>query len=124
MPYKDKNKQKAYQNQWMKRRRERILKKLHMDTCIECGSTENICIHHEDPEKKVSHRIWSWKETRILNELKKCKPLCKKCHNQHHLKKEIVHGSHTGYSHYGCRCPECTKAHREYQRSWSKKKNQ
>jgi hypothetical protein len=35
--------------------------------------------------------------------------------------KKVSHGTHSGYSHGGCRCRICTEAHREYQREFYRK---
>lgn len=77
MPYKDLTQQRAYQLKWMHARRRQRLAGL---ICVRCGSSEDIEIDHIDPSKKVSHRIWSWKEKRYQAEIKKCQPLCGACH--------------------------------------------
>jgi len=78
MPYADKKKQLEYQRKWMKARREQWLKE--NGPCVDCGSWENLQVDHDDPEDKVTHRIWSYsKEERDL-ELEKCEVRCKRCH--------------------------------------------
>lgn len=104
MPYSDKKKQREYQRKWAKRRRSK-----YVTQCIDCGSNDELEVHHKDPEQKVSHRIWSWKEDRILEELSKCDILCRECHDkQHGLITNPGCGTLSKYS-YGCRCDLCKK---------------
>jgi 5-methylcytosine-specific restriction endonuclease McrA len=49
-------------------------------SCVVCGATKRLEIDHIDPKTKTSHRIWSWKDSRRIKELKKCQVLCKQCH--------------------------------------------
>lgn len=77
MPYKDKNKQLAYQREWMRQRRATYFEG---KVCTHCGSGGELELDHIDPFTKVSHNIWSWKESRRLEELAKCQVLCKPCH--------------------------------------------
>lgn len=80
MGYKDPTKQAAYQNDWMKRRRQEWL-----DTngpCAHCGSADDLRVDHVDASQKVSHRIWSWAKERREIELAKCQVLCNDCHQK------------------------------------------
>lgn len=128
MPYKDKAVQSAWQNAWMKRRRQAWLDE--NGPCIDCGSDIDLEVHHKDPAQKIDHKVWSWREERRLAELAKCVVKCKKCHQgQHHeeMRKPIVHGSingYKGYKGYGCRCDKCTEAVKLYQREYIKRKKQ
>lgn len=106
---------KEYQRDWVKNRRKKLL--TGMGPCVFCGSTEDIEIHHINPDAKESHKIWSWKEERAKAELKQCIPMCKDCHSLFHtfLKmKPIEHGTLHAYQRYGCRCEECKKARSDY----------
>jgi len=47
-----------------------------------CGSTDTLEIHHPDPEKKVSHKVWSWAKEKRDTELSKCIVLCEDCHKK------------------------------------------
>ena len=77
MPYKDWSRQRDYQKAWKRARKAEFLGSAR---CYNCGSTEDLQLHHLDPEQKQSHRIWSWSRERILTELSKCVILCYECH--------------------------------------------
>ena len=79
MPYKDPEKQKKFQREWLQKRRERVFKG---KKCKYCGSTKNLVLHHRDSNKKVDHRIWSWAPERFMKELKKCDIVCQSCNNK------------------------------------------
>lgn len=125
MPYRDKDKQRAWQNAWMKKRRQVWIEE--NGPCA-CGSEVDLEIHHKDPTKKVTHRVWSWRQDRRLKELAKCIVECKQCHRGKHneeMRKPISHGTFTGYVNHKCRCSECTLANTEHARAWrSKQKTQ
>ncbi len=79
MAYKDKDKQREYQKQWVaKRRADFFADKL----CTKCDSAKNLELDHIDPALKLSHSIWSWSEKRRLEEIKKCQILCEDCHKE------------------------------------------
>lgn len=113
MPYRDKEQQREYQRQWMADRRAKYVA-LHGGKCVDCERAEFLEFDHEDPSEKISHRIWSWSEVRIEEELGKCKLRCK----HHHSKKSIAernypkrkHGTNLMYG-IGCRCAACKQAH-------------
>jgi 5-methylcytosine-specific restriction endonuclease McrA len=79
MPYKDKNKQKEYQRQWIADRRSTYLKD---KSCVKCHSTNNLELDHIDESTKISSHIWSWSDKRRELELSKCQVLCYDCHKQ------------------------------------------
>ena len=116
MGYLDKEKQNQYQNKWLKTRRLSWIK--DNGPCQDCGSEENLTVHHEDPTQKESHRVWSWTKERRDKELAKCVVLCRTCHKERHF--PFNHGSR-GYS-AGCKCIICKKAHSEYQKKWKASK--
>ena len=112
MPYANKENQRQYQRRWLRRRRA-VWFKEH-GPCKRCGSWKRLELHHVDPAKKVSHRIWSWSQQRREKELAKCEVWCHKCHSEFtrlQLMTGPEHGRETRYS-KGCRCAECTEAHR------------
>lgn len=116
MPYKDKIKQLEYQRQWMQKRRNSFF----VDkTCIECDSTEKLELDHVDPKTKIDHRIWSWSETRRLEEIAKCQILCQTCHKKKNIKQIKAnipeHGTYS-YKHKKCRCNICVISYRDYNR--------
>jgi hypothetical protein len=115
MAYKDKDQQRAFQLNWITARRRKYIEA--MGACFFCGKSWDIQIHHRDPKKKFTHRIWSYAEDRIELELKQCIALCKHCHDKFHAlekHRHIEHGTTTAYR-YGCRCNECKNAkHKAY----------
>lgn len=115
--YKTATVQRQYQRDWINARKKSFLKR--MGPCVFCGTSENIEIHHIDPERKGSHRIWSWSRDRILEELKSCVPLCRNCHVKFHAlqkRKPLVHGTVHAYDQYACRCDECKSAKAAYRK--------
>lgn len=109
--------QRPYQRKWLKERKEKY--KPILGTCMFCGTAENIEMHHIDPKKKESHKIWSWSKERLLDELKQCVGMCHACHKKFHdllQRKPLVHGTLHGYHKYGCRCDACKKARADYYR--------
>ena len=117
MPYKDPAKQRAFVARWTADRRKQWLE-VH-GPCSKCGSSERLEVHHTDPDKKVSHRVWSWTAVRRNAELAKCVVLCKPCHleetrAQYLAKYPIIHGDRNRGYKRGCKCDECRRAAREY----------
>lgn len=108
MPYKDKDRQRAYQRV--------ALHKVRKDwfeangPCVKCGSWDSLELDHIDPATKTAHRIWSWKPSERERELAKCQVLCAKCHKAKTIAehtKPLVHGTANGYKGKACRCAEC-----------------
>ena len=79
MPYSDPVKQRQFQVEWIKRRREAWLQE--NGPCSRCGFWGELEIDHIDPEDKSDHRVWSWTEARRVRELMKCQVLCRFCHS-------------------------------------------
>lgn len=77
MPYKNKDDLRTYQRNWMRKRREEYFKG---KVCVNCGSSNNLELHHIDPDKKFTHKIWSYNSQIREVELAKCIPLCHDCH--------------------------------------------
>lgn len=109
MSYKDKEKQKEYQRNWIASRRAEFFKDKE---CKNCQSKINLVLHHRNPEEKESHKIWSWSKERREQEIAKCDILCEKCHKKYHaeLRRKLIHGTFTMYSEHGCRCDNCRNA--------------
>lgn len=116
MPIKDPEARRAYQRQWIAARRERWF--AENGPCVQCGSNVNLQLDHIDPAIKISHRIWSWSQRRLTEELAKCQVLCEECHKKKTAEsyEEPPHGTDSRYCNprYRCRCDECTDAHRVY----------
>lgn len=122
MPYADKEQLRKYQREWARKRREKYM---GGKPCAWCGEhSDKMNLHHRDPTQKVTHRIWNWKEERILEELAKCDIICEDCHIEHHAaekrysEKDYKHGLVTTYDHYGCRCEKCYNAKSEKNRRY------
>ena len=92
MGYLDPERQRAYLREWMRARRAEWLAD---KGCVWCGATANLQIDHIDRTQKVSHRVWSWSRPKRDAE----------------LRTPLVHGTNSGYSHKGCRCEDCRRAH-------------
>lgn len=120
MPYKDKQKQREYQNRSNKERRRQWIEA--SGPCKNCGSSEDLEVDHKDPAQKISHTIWSWSREKRDAELSKCQVLCKICHKEKsnselRLPESIRHGRYSNWRR-GCRCDQCVTAQREYKRMY------
>jgi 5-methylcytosine-specific restriction endonuclease McrA len=80
MPYKDPEKMRIYQRDWMRARRQAWIDA--NGPCKVCGSTEKLEVDHIHRRfKKIKpSNIWSLTAKKRLTELKKCQVLCNKCH--------------------------------------------
>ena len=106
MPYKDRQKQNDYNLRFIRKRREAWFA---ANGPCDCGSTLKLEVHHMDPSKKVSHRIWTWSEERRSAELAKCCVKCAKCHDKLHGELWKKHDIRR-YDAHGCRCEICKAA--------------
>lgn len=109
MAWKDIEQKRKYQREWKAARRAKYLKD---KSCVNCGSTENLRVDHINPEKKWTHRIWSYCWKKIYAELKKCQILCEPCHMEKTVEdirkmRKRAHGTLDGYVKWHCRCPRC-----------------
>lgn len=88
--------------------------------CRSCGSTVDLEVDHIDPKQKITHNVWSWSESRRLNELAKCQVLCSSCHKIKSREYRLIgvpeHGIH-GYNKRGCRCSICRSSIAEHHRN-------
>jgi len=112
MPMATKELQREYGRKWVAQRRADFFAD---KKCEWCGSTDELQLHHRDPETKIASVIWSWSEKRRLEEIEKCIVLCGPCHRKHHAKLKTesawrTHGHASYYRWYGCRCDLCKKA--------------
>lgn len=88
MPYRDPEAQRAYQREWMRKRRAAYL---DGKRCAFCNADSDLEIHHFDPAIKVSHAIWSWTAAKREAELAKCIVVCHSCHVQRHREERPTH---------------------------------
>lgn len=114
MGYSDPEKQREFQNGWVKSRREEWL--AENGPCVLCNGTDDLEVHHKNPDQKVSHRIWSWTALKREKELAKCVVLCGECHKQESAKQRRMqspHGTRNRYRKLGCRCARCCEAYQK-----------
>jgi 5-methylcytosine-specific restriction endonuclease McrA len=106
MGYKDKEKQRAYQNAWAQQRRVDWLQE--NGPCVKCGSNIELEVDHIDASQKVAHRVWTWSKERRDEELNKCQVLCLECHKAKTKadRPPVQHGTDHKYN-LGCRCDGC-----------------
>ena len=101
--------------QYMKARRIRLVGKIHQHMggrCECCGEVERLEIHHRDRAQKNFNptrvnRAWS----AIVEELKLCELLCRRCHKKQHYAR---HGSLARYRNHGCRCDACVAVYKPW----------
>ena len=122
MPYKDPAKQRQYQLEYMRKRRQAWFDE--NGPCQHCGSDQDLELHHVDSSTKVDHKVWSWSRERREAELAKCIALCNDCHlecTKRQLRRPVQHGTHNAYA-SGCRCDDCRNAQRLYMNEYSARK--
>ena len=110
MPYKNLEDKRQHQRAWMQDRRNSWIESMG-GKCVKCCSDKELQMDHIDPEKKISHRIFSWSDERRIPELEKCQLLCKECHllkTREQFLKPLVHGTNNAYKGFWkCRCQIC-----------------
>ncbi len=97
-----------YKREWIANRRAKFFSD---KSCVFCGSVDRLELDHVDPKLKVSSCVWSWTLGRRLEEIAKCRVLCRDCHSARHAKERrrpAKCGTASGYRR-GCRCADCTK---------------
>lgn len=105
MPYKDKEKQRAYQRKHYEANRDKynasrktsnakirencskyIDEYLLSHPCITCGESDPIVLefHHRNPEDKLGciANLVSWSLTIVMQEIEKCDVMCANCHRK------------------------------------------
>lgn len=89
--------------------------------CTDCGTWENLEVHHEFPERKTasSRAIWDLGDERRNAELENCIVLCSSCHDSLTAimknSKTFEHGTRSMYQR-GCRCSPCKTANAIHER--------
>lgn len=122
MSYSDKDAQREYQRKWIAKRRLTWLDS--HGPCVRCGSVEDLEVDHIDASTKVSHSVWSWRQSKRDEELAKCQVLCHSCHLIKTAEcgdrgESAAHGKQRRYEVHSCRCDVCVKAMRSL---WALKK--
>lgn len=92
--------------------------------CRKCGEVNDLEFDHIDPSQ-MSFRLrsgWGRPIGIWMAELAKCQLLCRSCHQLKsifELGKSVARGTHGTISAYRyCKCDECKRAKREWQRSY------
>lgn len=92
--------------------------------CRDCGTWEQLEVHHVDPSQKEPMRLWCVSRNRRERELAKCIPLCQACHHRRHGRSApgtLNHGTLTAYNKKKCRCTKCAEFVRLYMREYRQK---
>lgn len=94
--------------------------------CQHCGTWENLEVDHINPETKLSHKIWTWREELRIAELEKCQVLCHDCHWEKTVEECFlptrIHGTWSMYVTYHCRCDDCKQANTNYKRAYRERR--
>ena len=72
-----------------------------------CGSWINLELHHVNSKTKISHRIWSWCDSKREAELTKCVTCCRLCHQKISAEEHLVGHGHIATYRRGCKCGPC-----------------
>lgn len=87
--------------------------------CVNCGSSENIEFDHVDRSEKSFSILTEWKRPlhELLEEVKKCQPLCATCHaDKTRVELSVEHGGGLSGKR-NCKCPLCKNRKAEYTRA-------
>lgn len=109
MPYKDRDKQRAFQREWIKKRRAKWFET--NGPCEECGATEDLIAASPKPGKPIPHRVWTYSDKRRDAVLSKCVVLCRSCYLERRWPAP-EHGTLARYESrvHPCRCDACRAA--------------
>lgn len=114
MPYSSREAQRAYQRQWIARRKAAFFAG---KACAHCAAVKDLQVALGP--KAEEHRIWSWSDKRRTAALAKGRVLCRTCHGAQIAEDRYPareHRTNTMYQKGGCRCAPCRAAHAEVQR--------
>lgn len=114
--------------EYSRKRKEKVIEILG-GKCANCGCAEisKLEVDHKNRNEKslTFGKRWHQSWTRILEEIKKCQLLCKKCHIEKTVKErkqKLARGTHGTLSSYRyCKCEVCRKANRDYFREYNKR---
>lgn len=121
MPYKDRDKQRAYQRDWIRRRRADWLDA--NGPCAKCGSTEDLIVASLKPSKPIPHRVWTYSAQRRDDVLSGCVVLCRSCFRANRWPAP-PHGTLARYDSrvHACRCDECRAARKRSEQARRKRR--
>jgi 5-methylcytosine-specific restriction endonuclease McrA len=119
MPYKDKDKQRKYQTEWLKANRDAFIAS-RGGCCEKCGSVNALEVDHIDRSLKTMNPTSIWSRTAEIQEkeLSNCQVLCYGCHKKKTSEERRIDNAHGIYAKYkeGCRCTDCRAANAERSR--------
>jgi DNA-binding MarR family transcriptional regulator len=121
LPYKDRDAQRAYQRDWIRRRRADWL--AANGPCSKCGTTEDLIAASPKPGKPIPHRVWTYSAKRRDAVLDGCVVLCRSCFRFHRWPAP-EHGTLARYESrvHACRCDACKAARNLSERSRRKRR--
>lgn len=94
-----------------------LLQRLGEDVCYRCGKRilliRELSIEHKEAWLDVNPELFWDIDNVTFSHLG-----CNSGASRKLPKQPIPHGTHTGYSHHGCRCVVCREAHSKYMKSW------
>lgn len=97
-----------------------LASKLKLVVCFRCGEKIETAA-----DFSIDHRIdWLDVDPDLFWDVENVVFSHFSCNISHgrRMERKVPHGTHTMYSHHGCRCLACTKAQREYQRKFNQKR--
>lgn len=108
-----------YHRRYYYKRRAKLIALLG-DSCVWCGSEDDLQFDHIDPAQKsfnISHNMTA-SNPAVRAEVAKCQLLCRDCHiektRQAALEAGFTHGSWYGWMHKRCTCEECHASRRAF----------
>lgn len=92
--------------------------------CSQCGSTDRIEFDHIDPTTKSFDILEQWNRPieELVQEVRKCQPLCYSCHREKSLAQLSVEHGGGASGKRNCKCDLCRAKKNEYMREWKRRK--